>query len=107
MRRIGETAISAIPVLRFWPLDDRDLVVNVEVQRKGDRIICIMKNAPNAYPVQEGIIRIPTFEGRWELIPLPDGRTRVISEGMTSPGGDIPDWLANTAVVDTPLEHPD
>lgn len=97
-RYIGYTRIE-IP----WPLDDRDLVVKVEVQRQGDRIVCLMQNAPDAYPRQEGVVRMPRFEGRWELIPLPNGQTKVINEGITSPGGDIPDWLANSGVVDTPL----
>ncbi|MEM9983999.1 MAG: START domain-containing protein [Bacteroidota bacterium] len=85
-----------------WPLEDRDLVVEMTIHQEGDKIICSMRNAPDAYPAQESVIRMPKYEGSWTLIPLPEGGTQVISEGKTSPGGSIPDWLANTEVVDSP-----
>jgi len=85
-----------------WPLEDRDLVTEVKVSREEDRIVCYMKNAPNAIPEKDKIIRMPKYEGKWVLIPMDNGSTKVISEGLSSPGGSIPDWLANSGVVDTP-----
>lgn len=86
-----------------WPLQDRDLVVRVVVKRLADRTVVQMTNAPSAYPEQADLVRMPGYQGRWVLIPQAGGRTRVISEGQTSPGGSIPDWLANAAVIDSPL----
>ncbi len=85
-----------------WPLEDRDLVVKTTIRKEGEKIICSMRNAPNAYPKQKKVVRMPRYEGSWTLIPLANGATQVISEGKTSPGGSIPDWLANTEVVDSP-----
>ena len=85
-----------------WPLDDRDLVTRVQIRREKDRIICTMSNVPDAVPVKRNVIRMPRYEGQWVLIPQDNGQTQVISEGISSPGGTIPDWLANSEVVESP-----
>lgn len=87
-----------------WPLQARDLVTRVHIRRQADRIVIEMKNAPNDYPKQQDVVRMPQYEGQWILIPQSDGRTQVINQGATSPGGSIPDWLANTEVVESPYK---
>lgn len=81
-----------------WPMDDRDLVVKVDVKREGDQITMSMKNAPSEYPEQAGVIRMPKYIGTWILEPLPGGRSLVTSESFSTVGGSIPDWLLSGAV---------
>lgn len=81
-----------------WPMDDRDLVVKVDVKREGDRITMSMENAPSEYPEQAGMIRMPKYIGTWVLEPLPGGRSLVTSESFSTVGGSIPDWLLSGAV---------
>lgn len=87
-----------------WPLQARDIVTRVNVRRQTDRIVIEMKNAPDGYPEQDDVVRMPKYEGQWILIPQGNGRTQVINQGATSPGGSVPDWLANTEVVDSPYK---
>jgi len=101
-QRHGDEFLSYLRIETPWPLEDRDLVLNTRVVREGKAVICLLTNAPEAYPVQEGITRMPRYEGRWVLKPQGPGRTWVSNEGLTSPGGSIPDWLANTEVVEAP-----
>lgn len=85
-----------------WPVDDRDLVVEMRIERAGNLITCYLKNASGIYPAQDGIVRIPRYEGFWELRSLGNGMTQVTMQGLTDPGGTIPEWIINQGVVDTP-----
>jgi ribosome-associated toxin RatA of RatAB toxin-antitoxin module len=87
-----------------WPLQARDIVSRVEIRREGNQITCLMTNAPDAYPTQDDVVRMPRYHGKWVLTPQGNGRTQVTSEGLASPGGGVPDWLANTEVVDSPYK---
>ena len=40
-------------------------------------------------------VEVPHSHGRWDLIPLPDGSTKVIYRIVTDPGGAIPKGLAS------------
>ncbi|MDP5170152.1 MAG: START domain-containing protein [Bacteroidia bacterium] len=104
LRRIGDHSYISYSVIDFpWPLDDRDIVVKVDIAREGETIICTHTNAPDAYPRQASIIRIPKYQGKWTLEKLSNGGCRVTNEGSSSPGGSVPDWLANSGVVDSPF----
>jgi hypothetical protein len=101
----GEEGYLAYTLVEVpWPLQPRDLVSRVNIRHESDRIVLEMENAPDAYPEQLDVVRMPKYEGRWTLISQGDGRTRVINQGATSPGGQVPDWLANSAVVDSPYK---
>ncbi len=104
IKKINETSYISYCLIDVpWPLDDRDIVIRVDVTRQGDNIICTMTNAPDAYPRKASVVRMPRYEGKWVLEKLPNGGTRATSEGLSSPGGSIPDWLANSEVVDSPF----
>ncbi len=99
VRKINENSFIVYNQISLpWPMDDRDLVVKVDVKREGEKIIMSMKNAPSEYPQQEGIIRMPKYTGTWVLEPLPGGRSLVTSESFSTVGGSIPNWLLGGAV---------
>lgn len=60
-----------------------------------------MEAVPDYMPLREGKVRIPKAEGQWKLVPNADG-VNVTYQMHASPGGSIPNWLANQMVVDTP-----
>jgi len=39
-------------------------------------------------------VEVPQSHGRWDLIPLPDGSTRIVYRIVTDPGGAIPRGIA-------------
>jgi len=45
---------------------------------------------------QPGMVRIEDNAGGWTLTPLGDGRTEVVYQAHTDPGGNIPAWMVNS-----------
>ncbi|HRI27333.1 MAG TPA: START domain-containing protein [Chitinophagales bacterium] len=86
-----------------WPVSDRDSVMKTKITKQASGVITIELTAvPDYIPEKKGRIRVPTFKGLWKLTPK-NGKTEVIYEGKPSTGGNIPTWLANSSVVDIPL----
>lgn len=99
VRRIDANSFIVHNMIELpWPMDNRDLVVKVDIRREGEKIIMSMVNAISEYPQQEGVIRMPKYTGKWVLEPLTGGRTLVTSESFSTVGGSIPDWLLSGAV---------
>lgn len=86
-----------------WPVSNRDGVYHFIYTRSDEGAIVVRVEAvPDYLPVQEGKVRIPKATGQWSLIPNADG-VKVVYQMHASPGGSIPNWLANQTVVDTPF----
>lgn len=88
-----------------WPTQPRDLVLRVTTEHTDDGgLLRRIQAVPNYLPPVPGQIRVPMLSGIWQLMPLPDGRTRVTYQMRAEPGGSVPSWLANNFVVDAPLD---
>lgn len=57
---------------------------------------------PNLVPLKSSYVRIPEMKGFWKFIPKENGVIEVIHQAYSSPGGTVPESLANLAVVDAP-----
>ncbi|MEM7656998.1 MAG: START domain-containing protein [Bacteroidota bacterium] len=86
-----------------WPVSDRDMVFSFEVTRKEPAIICNMIGLPDRLPPTDKLVRITNYRGEWRLTPLENGKTQIVLQSLVDPGGSIPDWLANSSVVDSPF----
>ncbi len=88
-----------------WPVSDRDNISQTTITKndKGEVRINIIALPDYQKPVS-GMVRIPEFKGFWKLIPQADNITKIVHQGLADPGGNIPDWLANASVVDTPFD---
>ena len=89
-----------------WPVDNRDFVVHVQLQQ--DPVTKIVTQTatciPDYLPKVEGHVRITEFKAKWTLIPLKNGNIEADYELLVNPGGNIPAWLVNLAVIDGPFE---
>lgn len=87
-----------------WPVSDRDAVVEAykEIMSNGELRVTFVAR-PNAFPLQEGRIRMPYLQGSWVLTPLSQEQTQVTFQTAAEPGGSIPSWLANQMVVEVPF----
>lgn len=85
-----------------WPVSDREAIVWTEVSKNGDVVLLKMTATPDMMPASKGMVRVPAMTGFWKLTPKQGGITEVVQQVHADPGGNIPDWLANSAVVDTP-----
>jgi hypothetical protein len=59
-------------------------------------------NIGDYYPLKEDLVRVPYIKGFWELIKIDDISTKIVFMNAASPGGSIPDWLADSFVLDMP-----
>ena len=85
-----------------WPVQDREAIVQTIVVEKNGSTYLNMTALPNYLKTKDGVVRVPKMTGFWKITPNADGTVRVTQQVHASPGGRIPDWLANSAVVDTP-----
>lgn len=87
-----------------WPVTGRDVVIHVTTEKTPDGgIIRHLKGEPTFTPEVSGEIRVPKLVGEWKLVPKGAGVTEVTYQVQTEPGGSIPSWLANSFVVDAPM----
>lgn len=89
----------------FWPLKDRDVVVNGRIAQDPETLtvsIDSRSTAPGQFPERDGFVRMPGMEGRWEFRPLGQGEVEVTMTGHADPGGRIPDFLINLVIKETP-----
>jgi hypothetical protein len=88
-----------------WPFTDRDLCVKETIIT--DPVTGVVTvtgiSVPDAVPLNKDCVRIINFHEKWVLEPLENGFVHVMLEGFADPEGDIPAWVANLAITDTPL----
>mgnify|MGYP006253058255 FL=1 len=86
-----------------WPLFDRDAIthIKIEPQTNGEVLIKVVAK-PDFIAEKSNMVRVPIVRASWRFVPKNDGSTDIIYIGIGSAGGNIPDWLANTAVVTVP-----
>lgn len=90
-----------------WPVSPRDGVYHFTYSRSGDAAAEVttvkVEAVPGYVPQREGKVRVPKADGQWKLAPTSDG-VSISYQIHASPGGAIPEWLANRAAVDTPFD---
>lgn len=87
-----------------WPASDRDVILQSEVDVLADRILIRSHAEPDLLPPKKDLYRITTMNNRFEVIPLPDGGSRVIFQSFVDPGGNLPKWMANLVARQGALE---
>ena len=88
-----------------WPLKDRDLCVEAVITAdpsSGARLI-LARSVPEAFPLNDDLVRIADYRQKWILQPKENGIVHITIEGFADPAGDIPAWIVNMAITDTPL----
>jgi virulence-associated protein VagC len=88
-----------------WPFHDRDLCVEAitSVDQATGTILMQARSIPEAVPLNEDRVRILDYRQKWIVEPKENGWALVTVEGFADPAGDIPAWIANMAITDTPL----
>jgi hypothetical protein len=89
-----------------WPITDRDLVVDAIITTDpvtGTRVV-EARPLPNVVPEKPNLIRIKKYWQKWTIIPMEPGIVHVILEGFVDPGGNVPAWLYNMVITETPLK---
>lgn len=88
-----------------WPVKARDSVIRVTTRTDADGSLTrLLKAVPERLPEEKDFVRVQRVDGQWSLRPLDGGKVEVTYEVHTEPGGSVPSWLANSFVVDAPLQ---
>jgi hypothetical protein len=89
-----------------WPFTDRDLCVeaNVNTDPSTHRRTITATPLSNVIPEKPGLIRIKKYWQKWTIQPMGNGVIRLTLEGFVDPAGNIPSWLYNMVIVETPLK---
>jgi hypothetical protein len=92
-------AVTAAP----WPVKDRDAIYQYSVSRDSSGAFAKVEiqAAPDAYPLQDSMVRVQVANGSWTIQAANDGQTDVTFQMHLEPGGSIPSVLANARVVAT------
>ena len=88
-----------------WPLHDRDLCVSVNIIRdtlSGD-IIVDGESSPNLVSEKSDLVRIKKYWQKWIIHPIDKDHVRLTLEGFADPAGNIPAWLYNMVITETPI----
>jgi hypothetical protein len=87
-----------------WPVSDREIITRSQGYMDPDtsEVFIKLECLPDFLPKNDKYVRVPVLEGAWNIIPLSENQCRVVFRLHIEPGGEIPSWLANIAVIDTP-----
>jgi len=89
-----------------WPLTDRDLCVDAKITTDpvtGIRTI-YSTPMPNLVPEKADLVRIKDYWQRWVIHPVGKEIVHITLEGYVDPAGNVPDWLYNMVITETPLK---
>ncbi len=89
-----------------WPLSDRDLVVDARVTVNPATGTYVIYSTPlnGVVPEKEGVVRIKNYWQKWTVQPMDAGMIRITLEGYVDPGGNVPSWLYNMVITESPLK---
>lgn len=87
-----------------WPVSDRDAVVKSVMSQDPESLILKVEISvvDGLVPEDDDYVRIPNMNGFWLFEPKEAGQILVTYQVHANPGGSLPDWLANSVVVETP-----
>jgi ribosome-associated toxin RatA of RatAB toxin-antitoxin module len=89
-----------------WPVADRDAIThNVISQNQVTLVVTIgISGIPDFVPTKPGLVRVEKLKGFWQFSPLENGIVEVVYQVHNEPGGNLPNWLVNSIVVNQPLQ---
>jgi len=88
-----------------WPISDRDLCVESLItydSLTGKRTV---RATPltGVIPEKPDLVRIKNYWQQWTMQITENGMMHITLEGSVDPGGNIPAWLVNMVITDTPI----
>lgn len=87
-----------------WPASARDVITHYKVGKpdKSGAVLIELTGAADLIPEKKGIVRVPKMKGYWKISPAGSGLVEITHQAYSSPGGNVPEAMANSASVDAP-----
>lgn len=88
-----------------WPMDDRDFIARSTLRQDpvSKHIFIDVTGVPKRLSEKQGIVRITEMNYHYELIPMPNGKVKMLYQLHSDPGGSLPAWLVNLAIDNGPV----
>jgi hypothetical protein len=87
-----------------WPAKNRDMITHVKFKqdKKTKTVYMLAVADPDYIPEKPSYVRIQRYNATWTITPSGDGTVDLINEIAIDPGGGIPSWMANLAIIEGP-----
>jgi len=84
-----------------WPVSDRDLIVELQVnpQPENQQYIIRAKGISDYLPPKPNLVRVPYSLALWKITPVPGNKIKIDYTFSVDPGGSIPAWLINSTAA--------
>ncbi len=82
-----------------WPLKDRDLIVELNINPSPDILNVQVKSLPDYIPKNSNFIRVPYSLAIWKVTQAPNNKLKVDYTFSVDPGGSIPPWIVNATLT--------
>ena len=88
-----------------WPVDDREGIYEIKPRfnKITPEVNVSLKCIDYDYPSSSGVVRMNKGEGSWKIVDK-NGAFEVTYLFHADPAGKIPEWLANSFIVDQPFK---
>lgn len=88
-----------------FPVSDRDMYFESKVKQDANTrtVVISLKGLPDYRPESDEYVRMKALDGEWVFKPQTNDFVEVVYQVHADPGGQLPSWLVNSIVVDTPL----
>ncbi|MGB1247374.1 MAG: START domain-containing protein [Chitinophagales bacterium] len=104
LKQVSSTEYYYYTVIKAPMVSNRDLVAHVKIYESGGSTIVDMTGDPDYIDEDEDLVRMPSYKGVYTLTAQGNGKTKIVLEYSADPGGNLPDWMVNTAAVDVPYD---
>ena len=95
-----QTTIYYTEAHLIWPIKDRDLVIQLNVDQSDPKELkIVVKSLPDYLPVNKNFIRVPYSLALWNVTPVSEKKLKVDYTFSVDPGGAIPPWLVNATMA--------
>jgi hypothetical protein len=86
-----------------WPIKDRDLIVELNINAGADVLNIQAKSLPDYLPKNNSYIRVPYSLAQWKVTQGADNKLDVDYTFSVDPGGSIPSWIVNATLTIGPF----
>jgi hypothetical protein len=106
VKKLSDLDFYTYMIINAPMVKDRDVVTHYSIMAPDatGAVTINLEGAANLVPVKEDFVRVPKMKGFWKFVPQGNGKVLVVHQAYSSPGGSVPEGLANSASVDAPFD---
>ena len=104
-KKISDNDFYTYMIISVPLVSDRDVVTHYKIgtpDAKG-AVTIELEGAADLVPKVDGLVRVPKMKGYWKFEPIDGGKVKVTHQAYSSPGGNVPESMANTSAVEAPF----